>query len=78
MVATPRLGLSKLKGEKIQLDALIGSALDPDEKYELELIKPEPYLRVSTEGALGGESSPGGRYQALRGFLFWRRPLWER
>ena len=44
------------------LDALIGSGLDPGERVESGLLNPAPYTVICTEGAAGGVSHPGGRY----------------
>ena len=49
----------------IQLDALIGSGLDPGEHVPDTALFPTPRLRIATEGALGGQLWPGGRYQAV-------------
>ncbi len=64
MTATPRVRLSNLRQAAVQLDALIGSALDPGEQLPEQLGFPQPRLRIATDGAAGGVLSPGGRYQA--------------
>ena len=46
----------------VQLDALIGSGLDPGERVEPEQLNPAPCALIRTEGAAGGLSLPGGRY----------------
>lgn len=67
LAATPRVRLKTLQEAAIKLDALIGSGLDPGEQIpEVALSQfPEPQLRIATSGALGGQSWPGGRYQAV-------------
>ena len=64
MTATPRVRLINLQNAAVQLDALIGSGLDPGEKLPDRLGFPQPRLLIATEGAAGGTLSPGGRYQA--------------
>ena len=53
LVATPRAG-PVLRESGVQLDALVGSALDPSESYTVGDIEPAPHLIVRTEGARGG------------------------
>lgn len=65
MAATPRVRLETLEQANIQLDALIGSGLDPGEHVPDTALFPTPRLRIATEGALGGQLWPGGRYQAV-------------
>ena len=48
----------------VQLDALIGSGLDPGEKLPDQLGFPQPRLLIATEGIAGGTLSPGGRFEA--------------
>lgn len=54
----------------VRIDALIGSARDPGERYERGQISPEPSLVVRTEGARGGSWVDGdgqsGRWDATR------------
>ncbi|MEB3167236.1 MAG: PfkB family carbohydrate kinase [Synechococcaceae cyanobacterium] len=64
LAATPRLSLPLLRQAALRLDALIGSALDPDEQVAPGALDPEPALRIGTEGARGGRSDPGGRFAA--------------
>ncbi|MFL0769171.1 MAG: PfkB family carbohydrate kinase [Prochlorococcus sp.] len=64
LLATPRVRLSNLQKAGVQLDALIGSGIDPDEQIDKEALEPKPLLRISTEGINGGECWPGGRYEA--------------
>lgn len=52
LVATTRTGNALSAG--VQLDALVGSALDPSETYRRGDIEPEPTLVIRTEGAAGG------------------------
>ena len=65
IAATPRVGIKAINQAKVQLDLLVGSRLDPGEKYEEKEINPLPKIRISTEGSSGGESWPGGRYKAI-------------
>jgi len=64
LTATPRTRLGVLQEAGVQLDALIGSALDPAETYRDGDLIPPPTLVIRTEGARGGQVSPGGRFQA--------------
>ena len=52
LVATTRTGDALKAG--VQLDALVGSALDPSETYRRGDLEPEPAFVVRTEGAAGG------------------------
>ena len=52
LVATSRAG--EALGAGVQLDALVGSALDPSEAHRRGDIDPEPRLVVRTEGSAGG------------------------
>ena len=63
LVATAR-ELATLRRAGVELDALIGSAKDDAEAYRPGDLEPEPRLVVSTSGALGGWSRPGGPYSA--------------
>ncbi len=65
LATTPRTGFKTLQAANIKIDALIGSGLDPDEHIPKHLLKPQPKLSISTEGALGGEVWPLGRYEAF-------------
>ncbi|MCB4388779.1 ribokinase [Synechococcus sp. MU1617] len=62
LAATPRVRLPVLQEAKVSLDALIGSGLDPGERVEPEQLNPAPHMLIRTEGAAGGFSLPGGRY----------------
>ena len=64
LAVTPRLSLAVLRQAALPLDALIGSALDPDEQVPPGSLDPEPALVIGTAGARGGRSSPGGRFAA--------------
>jgi ribokinase len=48
----------------VELDALIGSALDDGERYQAGELDPPPALVVATSGHLGGWAQPGGPYAA--------------
>ena len=62
LAATPRVRLPVLQKAGVALDALIGSGLDPSEWVEPEQLNPAPHTLIRTEGAAGGLSLPGGRY----------------
>ena len=62
LVATAR-ELPTLVEAGVALDALVGSARDPDERYRGEL-EPPPALVVRTEGKDGGSYEPGDRWDA--------------
>lgn len=53
LVATPR-ALDTLRGSRVRLDALVGSARDPGESVRAGELDPPPDLLVRTEGADGG------------------------
>jgi ribokinase len=61
LVATPR-ALKTLKEAAVQLDALVGSAVDSDESYRPGDLDPPPKLYVATAGANGGTADPGGPF----------------
>jgi len=63
LVATAR-ELATLGRAGVELDALVGSAKDEEEAYSPGDLDPEPTVVVSTSGALGGWSRPGGPYSA--------------
>lgn len=65
LTATPRLRLSVLQAAGVELDALIGSGMDPSESIDPEALAPKPRLTIATAGADGGLLSPGGRYAAV-------------
>jgi ribokinase len=63
LVAAARdLGTIRFAG--VQLDALVGSALDAGERYEPESLDPPPRLVVATSSHLGGWAQPGGPFEA--------------
>ena len=64
LAATPRLGLELIQQTGLPLDALIGSAADPGERYRQGDLHPAPLLYVGTEAERGGFSWPGGRFAA--------------
>lgn len=63
LVATAR-ELATLRRGGVELDALVGSALDDGERYETGELDPPPALVVATSGHLGGWAQPGGPYAA--------------
>lgn len=67
LVATTRV-LPFLAEAQVQLDAIVGSALDPSEAYERGDIDPLPILTVRTEGARGGT------YELIDGTAGWWAP----
>lgn len=62
LVATAR-ELPVLRDGGIELDVLVGSSRDEEERYDGGL-DPAPRYVVRTEGAKGGTVDPGGRYAA--------------
>ncbi len=62
LAATPRVRLPVLQEAGVSLDALIGSGLDPSERVDPAQLDPAPHMLIRTEGAAGGLSLPGGRY----------------
>ena len=64
LAATPRVGLAVLESSGVQIDALIGSGLDPAELVAPGDLAPSPRVQISTEGAAGGLISTGDRYSA--------------
>jgi ribokinase len=63
LTATSR-ELAVLKRGAVDLDALVGSGKDEAERYHPGDLDPAPALVVSTAGALGGWSQPGGPFSA--------------
>ena len=59
LVATARI-LAVLAEAKVELDALVGSAIDPSEPFHSGDLDPPPRLAVWTTGAEGGLYSAGG------------------
>ncbi len=64
--ATPRVGIDIINKANIKLDLLIGSALDPGEKYDNNDLMNKPNLRILTMGEKGGFIYPGGSYEAVK------------
>ncbi len=64
LTATPRTGLGVLREAGVRLEALIGSARDPAERYAAGDLDPSPALYVATEAERGGFCRPGGRFAA--------------
>ena len=64
LTATPRLRQEILQNAGVELDALIGSGLDPGEQLDRTVLSPTPRLMIATEGSNGGTMEPGGRYEA--------------
>jgi ribokinase len=69
LVATSRV-LPLLASSNVRLDALVGSALDPSERYSDGDLVLRPKLVVKTEGPAGGtfevEGEPEQTFQAVR------------
>jgi ribokinase len=63
LVATAR-ELPTLRLAGIELDAIVGSALDDGERYQPGELDPPPKLVVATSGHLGGWAQPGGPFAA--------------
>ena len=63
LVATAR-EMPTLRRGGVELDALVGSALDTGERYQAGELDPPPSLVVATSGHLGGWAQPGGPYAA--------------
>jgi ribokinase len=63
LVATAR-ELPTLQEAGVELDALVGSASDPSERYSAGDLDPPPRIVVATEGGKGGTFTPGGRWRA--------------
>ena len=66
LVATPRVGIQYLQESNVQIDLLVGSGLDPGEKYNPDQFSLKPKLRIATQGADGGIIWPGGKYEAVK------------
>jgi ribokinase len=54
LVATARV-LPWLQEAGVELDALVGSAVDPAERFEVGALEPQPKLLVWTDGERGGD-----------------------
>ena len=56
--------LSTLRESAVQLDAVVGSGTDESERFQPGDLDPPPHVVVTTSGALGGWSQPGGPFRA--------------
>ena len=65
LCTTPRAGIDLINQSKVNLDALIGSNLDPDESFLLSDLKEKHRYVIKTEGEKGGIYIPGGRFKAI-------------
>jgi len=65
LCTTPRVGIDLINQSKVNLDALIGSNLDPDESFLLSDLNKRPRYIIKTEGEKGGIYIPGGRFNAI-------------
>jgi ribokinase len=63
LVAAAR-DLGTIRFAAVELDALVGSALDAGERYEPDSLDPPPRLVVATSSHLGGWAQPGGPFEA--------------
>jgi ribokinase len=63
LVATAR-ELPSLQRAGVELDALVASGDDQEERYQTGDLDPPPKVVVSTAGALGGWAQPGGPFRA--------------
>lgn len=63
LVATAR-ELGTLRTASLELDAVVASGQDDDERYRSGDLDPPPRLSVTTSGALGGWAQPGGPFSA--------------
>ena len=66
LAATPRVGIKTLNKANIRLDLLVGSHLDPGEKYNPKEMNLLPKIRIATKGSLGCEALPGGAFEAVK------------
>ncbi|MFN9548031.1 MAG: PfkB family carbohydrate kinase, partial [Cyanobacteriota bacterium] len=64
LAATPRVGWTVLEQSGVQLDALVGSALDPAEALPDPLPTPLPRQIIATEAGAGSRATPGGPFDA--------------
>ena len=65
LCTTPRVGIELINNSGILLDALIGSNLDPDERFLLSDLFQKPRFVIKTEGEKGGICFPGGKFDAI-------------
>ena len=63
LVATAR-ELGTLRTASLELDAVVASGQDDDERYRTGDLDPPPRLSVTTSGPLGGWAQPGGPFSA--------------
>jgi ribokinase len=63
LVATAR-ELPTVRESGVELDVLVASGTDDGERYHPGELEPPPRIVVTTAGALGGWSQPGGPYRA--------------
>jgi len=66
LCTTPRVGIDTINKSNVLLDGLIGSNLDPGERFSLPELSVKPKYIIKTEGEKGGIIFPGGRYKALK------------
>ena len=66
LLATPRLTVAVIEKSKIQLDCLIGSAYDQNEKVDTNQLSKKPKLVIKTEADEGCRVMPDKRYKAVR------------
>ena len=64
LAATPRVGWTVLRESGVELDALVGSALDPAEALPEPLPAPIPRHVIATEAGAGSRALPGGAFRA--------------
>ena len=65
LCTTPRVGIDLINQSKVNLDALIGSNLDPDESFLLSDLNEKHRYVIKTEGEKGGICIPGGGFNAI-------------
>jgi len=65
LCTTPRVGIDLINQSNVNLDAIIGSNLDPDESFLLSDLNKKPRYTIKTEGEKGGYYIPGGRFNAI-------------
>ena len=65
LCTTPRVGIDLINQSKVNLDAIIGSNLDPDESFLLSDLNEKHRYVIKTEGEKGGICIPGGGFNAI-------------
>lgn len=65
LVLTPRVGIETINQANEKIDLIVGSGLDPDEKFNHNILNIKPKFIISTKGSNGGEVWPGGKYKAV-------------